>query len=178
MAYLVALVILLSLLSLLNLLFTVGVVRRLRDQPSAADQRADAEPPRPMGTEATDFVADTIGDGPVSLATLNRHTLVGFFTPGCKPCAAAVPQFLEYVESQPYGRDRVLAVISRGPDDDEVAEYAKVFNRIGRVVVEDPRGAVQTAFAVDGIPAFGVVDGRTITVATRKVGKLPAGVPA
>ncbi|KOT41659.1 hypothetical protein ADK41_09965 [Streptomyces caelestis] len=182
MPILVALICFLVLLSLLNLVITFGVVLRMREHAGllaegGGEQRQNrmAGRPRPMGSEAGPFTAGTIEGETVSRDTLLVPTVLGFLSPGCAPCEKAVPPMLRYAAAVPGGRDHVLVVISGPPG--EAADYAREFADVARVVVEEPDGPVQSAFAVDGFPAFGILGaGGAVTLATRKVAELPAGV--
>ncbi|MBC2906762.1 TlpA family protein disulfide reductase [Streptomyces cupreus] len=183
MPYLIALLCFLGLLCLLNLIFTYGVILRLREHSEALAEgggrrgsRVDGRP-RPMGEVASDFTAITVKGQAVSRDSLPASAVVAFISPGCLPCEEAVPDLLKYATTVPDGQSRILVIVS-GPTS-ESAAYVEQFADVADVVVEGPSGPVQSAFAVDGVPAFGVLGaGGTITVATRKVAELPTAVSA
>lgn len=165
MAYLVAANVLIGLLAALNLLFTVGVVRRLREhttelaslragvtaRPVPADDVAF-----PVGMPAGEFAAATLDGEPVTLAGLGDRPLVGFFSPHCQPCKEQLPAFVKYAAARPGGRDAVLAVIVG--TEDEARETAERLRPVATVVVEPDVGPIQQAFGVTGFPAFVLVE--------------------
>ena len=115
MAILGTAVALVGVLCLLNLLFTVGVVRRLREQTEELAQLRQQSGPGdlilPAGKRVEDFATATAVGAPVTADDLIQPTLVGFFSPTCGPCEERMPQFIEYAKTFAGGRDRVLAVM-------------------------------------------------------------------
>lgn len=163
------------LLSLANLVFTMGVIRRLREHTALIAE--NKRPVPSMGDIPGDFTAQTSDGEPISQGTLALPVLMAFLTTGCQPCEEAIPHFLAYAADYPGGRDHVIAVVT-GPAH-ETPEYVALLSEAARVVVEDPDGPVQRAFGVKGSPAFGILDrSGIIQVATRRVEDLPALVPA
>ncbi len=162
MTYLAAAVAVVGVLCLLDLLLTVGVVRRLREHSlllSQAPARAGTGQPPPRlapGEPVPEFSTTTTAGDPISRDLFAGETLVGFFSPGCAPCQALLPAFVEHAK----GARRVLAVIAGG----ESAEYAKLLTPVASVVVEGYEGAVSSAFGVAMFPALFVVseDGTVI----------------
>lgn len=153
MAYLVAAVVILGLLCLLNLVLNVGLIRRVRTHTDRLDQLAKAMSPYdgvPVGERVDDFTATTVGGAPVSRDLLIGRTLVGFFSPGCQPCATELPLFIEYARSMPDGPGQVLAVVTAA--DAGGAEYVERLAEVARVVVEGHGGALKAAFQVAGFP--------------------------
>ncbi|WP_214322579.1 TlpA family protein disulfide reductase [Nonomuraea sediminis] len=169
MAYLVAVNVLIGLLAALNLLFTVGVVRRLREhttelaalrasgtaRPIPADDVA-----LPVGVPAGEFAAATLDGEPVTLGTLGDRPLVGFFSPHCQPCKEQLPTFIKYAGARPGGRDAVLAVIVG--TEEEAEATAERLRPVATVVVEPDAGPIQQAFRVTGFPAFLLVEDGTV----------------
>jgi thiol-disulfide isomerase/thioredoxin len=158
-AYVVAALVFTCLLTLLNLLLLLGVVRRLRAQDGRTDRPAGGstrlEPLPPVGTLIEDVAAVDVAGIPVRRADLD---LVGFFSPGCEPCDALLPQFIGYAAGLPGGRDDVLAVVVGVPG--EVAEAVARLSAVARVVVEEPpAGPLAGAFRVTGYPAVFRLDG-------------------
>ncbi|WP_128763542.1 peroxiredoxin [Micromonospora sp. MW-13] len=167
---------LLGVVCLSNLVLTVGVIRRLREHDARlpTGQPEVAVRPRPMAAEMAPFTAVTTTGEHLSSSLLPTPTVVAFFSPGCRPCEVAAPRFLRYAADLPGGREQVLVIVSGGAD---APAYAEQFRPVARVVVEEPTGPVQTAFGVEGSPAFGVVDqGGVIGTATRRVADLPTAV--
>ncbi|MEV0040352.1 hypothetical protein [Streptomyces sp. NPDC050804] len=182
MPYLIVLAALLGLLCILNLVFTYGVIIRLREhsQLLAEGHGQDVSDPtgnrpRPMGDEPSEFSAVTLDGETVSRDSLTGPAVIAFLSPGCVPCEKATPEFLSYAGTVPEGRDRVTVVISGFPP--EATKYAAQFTGVGRVIVEEPDGPVQSAFAVNGFPAFAGLDvDGAITVSSRRVADLPTAV--
>ncbi|RSN71326.1 TlpA disulfide reductase family protein [Actinomadura sp. WAC 06369] len=176
MPYLIALVVVLALVCGVNLVFTLGVVRRLREHTRLLND--ERRRPRPnMGDVPAPFSATTTDGRTVSRESLPAPLLIGFFSAGCRPCEEALPEFVRYAAAFPGGREHVLAVVN-GPAED-VEESRERLAATAQVITELPDGPVQTAFAVDGTPAFGIVDGnRVVLTSTRLVADLPDAVPA
>ncbi|MFI6600570.1 TlpA family protein disulfide reductase [Nonomuraea sp. NPDC050536] len=169
MSYLAAAIALIGLLAALNLLFTVGVVRRLRDQSAelAALRESGQAKPRPVddvalpvGAPAGAFAATTIDGEPVTLGTFGERPLVGFFSPRCTPCKEQLPTFVKYAAARPGGRDTVLAVIVG--TEEEAQETAELLRPVATVVVEPDAGPLQRALGVTGFPAFLLIEGETV----------------
>ncbi|MEV0581438.1 TlpA disulfide reductase family protein [Nonomuraea sp. NPDC050310] len=167
MVYLTAAVVVLSLLTLLNLLLTVGVIRRLRAE--AASRRDELGGVR-VGAVVGEFATTDVDGRPISRGRLNERTLVGFFTPGCEPCAELLPRFVERAGQVPYD---VIAVVS-GPAEDYVRELAPV----AAVVAEGSTGALQEAFRVMAFPSVYLIDGSGTVVAEGLDASLAEPVPA
>jgi hypothetical protein len=151
----IAAVILLSLLGLGNLALTAGLVRRLREHATALDALAGTPPAvmAPVG-EVVDAFAATAQDGtPIAWEHLRAPTLVGFFSPGCGPCHTQLPEFIARARRAPGGRTLAVVVDTRGDCQAMAASLAEA----ALVVVEQPGGALATAFRVTGFPAFGIV---------------------
>ena len=160
--------------SLLNLIFTLGVIRRLRQHTELLNEQR-RQPVPSMGDVPAAFVAKTVTGSALTRESLRTPALIGFFTTGCGPCETALPLFITYAAAFPGGSERVVAVVI-GPQE-EAAEYSLRLAEVAQVVVEYPDGPVQTAFSVDGSPAFGILDERgVVKLATRSVAYLPAPV--
>ncbi|MER5625693.1 TlpA disulfide reductase family protein [Streptosporangium sp. NPDC002544] len=161
MAYLAAVAVLVGLLVVTNLIFTVGVVRRLREHTAELAALRDGgsggvDVAMPAGSSVDGFDATSVADLPVSLATLGERPLVGFFSPSCQPCKERLPSFVEYAATRPGGRDAVLAVTVGTRE--ETAALVELLRPVATVVVEADRGPVQQAFGVTGFPAFVLVE--------------------
>ncbi|MEU6033842.1 hypothetical protein ABZ801_00370 [Actinomadura sp. NPDC047616] len=176
MPYLIALVVFLALLSTVNLVFTLGVVRRLREHTQLLNENQRRPTPSLAGMPAP-FTAETMDGRTVSRDSLTAPVLIGFLSTGCRPCEEAMPQFIDYAAGFPGGREHVFAVVTGPPE--QVEEYRSRLADIAQVISELPDGPVQSAFALDGSPAFGILDdNHVVTISTRKVSDLPAAVPA
>ncbi|WP_067129039.1 TlpA family protein disulfide reductase [Microtetraspora malaysiensis] len=163
MGYLAAAVVLVGLLCLLNLLLTFAVIRRLRVHTERLNHLLERGGGSGMGDthvqageqageftvvdhEGAELTRDGLGDG----------TLLGFFSPGCKPCEELLPVFTTYAST--LDREKVVAVVD-GADGKGALAYAERLAPVARVVVETMQGRpLQEAFAVDGFPLVFLVD--------------------
>src|SRR6266508_1061488 len=123
MALLVAAVTVVGALGVVNLIFSLGVIRRLREHTEILDRLAagggaqgESVMLRP-GETVGDFVATTMDGERVSRGALVGSTLVGFFSPDCAPCEERLPEFVDHAEHHPGGRRQVLAVIVAQDED-------------------------------------------------------------
>jgi thiol-disulfide isomerase/thioredoxin len=162
MGYLVAAVVSVGLLCVLNLVVSIGVVRRLRRHTERLDQLSLPAAPTlglPPGEVVGEF-ATTTTDGQVveSRELLAERVLVGFFSPGCPPCAEQLPHFLERARSLPGGRQRVLAVLDAVVPDEPEISYVERLREHALVVTEPPEGPVHAALQVTAFPTFFVVE--------------------
>src|SRR4051794_33743615 len=160
MVFLVTAVVLVGVLGLLNLLLTSGVIRRLREHTELLSKRGDGGGPDLMsrpGTTVGPFAATTVDGETVSRDALLDDTLVGFFTPNCKPCIEQLPRFVAAARALPHGYRQALAVVVGTAE--QATEYASQLRSVAQVVVEDGQGDVTGAFAVRGYPAVCTVDG-------------------
>ncbi|MFE9017154.1 hypothetical protein ACFYNL_00985 [Streptomyces sp. NPDC007808] len=137
------------LLGLFNLLLLYGVVRRLKEIES-----------RPAHVTSTPVTGITDAHRLTAGATVDipdgtRPTLVAFFAPGCEPCEQLLPLVVTSAMDEPGGRERVLAVLSEGTDDDN-ARFTKALEPVARVIAGDAKDpwveSWITAFRVDGLP--------------------------
>jgi peroxiredoxin len=163
MSYLAAAVIAVSVLCVVNLALVFVVIRRVRQHGERLAKLPHTRPmPRlPAGTKVPEFTAVTVNGESRSLADLaGSRGLVGFFSPGCRPCHNQLPEFIKFAKTVPGGAGQVLAVIT-GPDEPAM-EFAAALDRDASVVIEPPQGPVAAAFSVQGMPSFYLVgaDGR------------------
>ena len=136
-----------ALLGLLNLVFTLGVIRRLREHSQHLQRLLSAPVPDPA---AQPLAPGTTVPGLRELIDVDGdQVLVGFFSPGCRPCEALIPEFTG--RAGPFGRDRVLAVLVITTDDD-AETYRRMLEPVARVVVEQHGGPIGTALQVIGYP--------------------------
>jgi thiol-disulfide isomerase/thioredoxin len=155
MPYLATAVAAVAALGLVNLLLTLAAIRRLRQYadllsttPGGAGGGVIAAGGRPAEFAAVDTEGHPVsGDGP---------RLMGFFSPDCEPCKAALPAFVTLAAEYPQGRTRVLAVVAG--DGPGVTDFTGDLTRVAQVVVESTDGPVSTAFQVSGYPAWCSLD--------------------
>lgn len=179
MTYLEAIVLTVGLLCLLNLLLTFGVIRRLRQHTEHLNRLAPADSPPGIGVgdAVGDFETTTTTGEPLSRAALTGQTLVGFFSPGCQPCATQLPHFIDRARELPGGRAQALAVVVAGTEGGQ--DYVERLAPVARVVTEGVDGALQAAFQVTGFPMLYLVDDGTVRAAGVTVADLAtAGTPA
>lgn len=179
MTYLEAVVLTVGLLCLLNLLLTFGVIRRLRQHTEHLNRLAPTDQPPGIGVGEVvgEFATTTTTGEPLTRAGLTGQTLVGFFSPGCEPCATQLPHFIDRAREQPGGRARAIAVVAAGTDGKQ--DYVERLEPVARVVTEGPDGALQAAFRVTGFPMLYLVDDGTVRAAGFTVADVTAtGAPA
>jgi hypothetical protein len=145
---------------LLNLVFTLGVIRRLRQHTELISNLSSAGRPYAMlaeGETAGPFEAVATTGESLSRDRLSGRTLVGAFTPHCPACDEKLPAFVDFATTFPGGRDQVIAVVV-GPEH-EAETYRERLEPVARVVIEPPMtGEIGTALALNAFPAFGVLD--------------------
>jgi len=173
MTVLICVVVIVGALCLTDLLLTLGVIRRLREHTAmfARMQRdelgvtslADGEFPEPFTATNAEGVNVT---GPGGLS------IVAFFSTTCPICPVRVPAFVDYVRTHPAGRHEVLAVVTGEPDG--WLSYLADLAEVAQVCTEELGGPISRAFAVQGFPAFVVLDADG---AIRASGHDPAGLP-
>jgi hypothetical protein len=137
-----------------NLLLTFGVIRKLRDH----DARLAPLPVRAAGPSTGSTVptvtATTVAGRRVSTVDPDRVTLIGFFTPGCKPCADSIPQFLDVPVRAGVG---AVAVVVTDTDAVDGGPYVNKLAAVD-VVVERSGGNWATALQVTSFPMLCLVD--------------------
>jgi peroxiredoxin len=174
MAVLVAAVVLVGVIGLLNLVFTLGVVRRLREHTALLETRGTSGPPSLIlepGKTVGDFSATTDDGEPVSRELLTEPTLVGFFSTTCSACLERLPEFADHAARHPGGPERVLGVVIDQAGGDARAAITGELAGLARVVRDGDGEQVMRAFAVQGFPAFAVVEGGGVV---RASGYLPS----
>ena len=156
-------VVVIGAMCLLNLVLTFGVIRRLREHTELLNQRVaerDAAPGPIMlepGATVGDFSVTTIDGVAVSRADLTGHRLVGFFSPTCSACAENMPKYVAHAQTHPGGREAVLSVVVGS--EAETAEMTRQLEGVSTVVRDEEQGEISRAFAIDGYPAYGILDG-------------------
>ncbi|WP_213455180.1 TlpA family protein disulfide reductase [Rhizomonospora bruguierae] len=152
MVYLAAAVVVVGLLCLLNLLLAFGIIRRLREHTKLLGNLPQQASPVnvAVGEAPKDFTATTTTGQTVSPSGFTGPVLIGFFSPGCEPCAIELPRFVEYAQALP-GVD-VLAVIDGSAG--EATEYVERLTPVAQVVLEGPDGAMKSAFKLAAYPTI------------------------
>jgi peroxiredoxin len=152
-------------LSLFNLALTLLVVRWVRHHGERhATLRPGFRPaPRlPAGTQIPGFTATAVSGDMLTLASLTGgRSAVAFLSVNCPPCREQLGEFKAYAARVPGGAGQVLAVIVGGNGDPEsAAAFVEELTGTATIVIEAPKGPVQTAFSVSGWPSFYVLDER------------------
>ncbi|WP_377571898.1 TlpA family protein disulfide reductase [Micromonospora sonneratiae] len=158
MWYLTVAVVLVAALGLVNLVFTLGVVRRLREHTELLSDRQTKRPEAILegGGAPDDFVSTTVDGQVLTRDSLRPMTLIAFVSPACDLCEEQIPTLLDRARDMPGGRDNVwVVVVGKGP---ETAPYADRFRDVATVFVEPGNGSLPIAFKVNGFPAFGLLD--------------------
>jgi hypothetical protein len=154
--YLIASVVLVGILCSFDLVLSLGIIRRLREQHRAIDGLTRADPAEAtvgVGRLVDDFEATSTRRNVMSRKASGIR-LVGFFSPGCRPCEDQIPAFIDYSEQF---AGRTLAVVVGTAS--EAVEYVARLETIGDVIVEAQSGPLSTAFHVSSFPALCLIDG-------------------
>jgi hypothetical protein len=152
-----------GIIAIINLLLTIGVIRRLREHTALLSQqpRSDSMPPVSLpgpGTRIGEFTATTVSGAAVNLDADGDGSLVGFFSPGCKPCEKLMPEFVDYASGIEMP---VLAVIVG--NGSETPAMIAALEKVATVVHEDNGGTVSDTFGISGFPSVLLVGaGRTV----------------
>jgi thiol-disulfide isomerase/thioredoxin len=173
-----------GMLCLLDLVLTAGVVRRLREHAAhlerlLASKPGGVQPVLDPGTTVSGLSGVAVDGEPLSFESFGDKVLIGFFSPGCAPCEALVPEFADRA-ARLGGRDHVLAVVIAIPGRDP-AQYLRRLEAVARVVVEEPGGAIAAAFRTNSFPSvylLDVADGAGVIMASGvNLTNLPATSP-
>jgi peroxiredoxin len=182
MIYLWMAVVVVGAVCVVDLVLTFGVIRRLREHTELLNQRIveRAAAPGPIMLEAGatvgDFSVSTTDGVTVSRADLTGPRLVGFFSPACSACTENMPKYLARAQAHPGGRDAVLSVVVGS--EDETGEMARQLEPVSRVVRDVEHGEISKAFAVDGYPAYGILDGDRVVASDFVFARLTPAAPA
>jgi peroxiredoxin len=181
MSYLTAALAGVGVLCLVNLVLTFAVIRQVRrhgEKLAVGPMFRGEMMTLPVGTKVPEFSTATISGERRRLADLTgSRSLVGFFTPGCPPCHAQLPEFSKLARTIPGGAAQVLAVIAG--EEKDAAEFGAELGEVASVVIESGHGPVATAFSTYGRPSFYLVgaDGR-VEASGSTVRRLAHPVPA
>jgi hypothetical protein len=177
--YLAAAVAVALVCTLLNLLLVFGVLRKLREHDALL---AGATPPgrdhsdaiAAVGATVAAVTASTLDGGPVSSRRGDGSLLVGFFSPGCRPCEERIPEFIRFHE-----RTGIAAVAVVVDTDGDSGPHVRRLSGHVEVVVEPAGGTFGTAFQVTSYPALCLVDTAGVVLASGNAfSDLPDFVPA
>jgi hypothetical protein len=174
MSILVVAVVIVGVLCLTDLLLTFGIIRRLREHTALLSQHGGADVP---------VIGLAVGEVPAAFAvpTTDEQLLTGpdglhlvaFFSSSCSICPKRVPPFTDYVRTNHFRRDEVLAVVLGAAD--EPPPYLDQLSTVAQVWREPEDGELARAFKVSGYPAFCLLDADGAVLAS---GYDPAALPA
>ena len=175
MPVLVAAVVLLGVVLLADLVLTLALVRRLRQHTELLLALRTGPPAElaDLGSAVSPFtVTTTDGEVVSERDLLGAAALIGYFSPGCRPCDEEVPRFVAYAAGLA-DRGRVLAVVVAEDRVETTAETTAgtaaevaALAAVARVVVSDEGGPVPRALGVHSYPAVFLLgsDGRVAGV--------------
>lgn len=175
MPYLISAVAVLALLVVIQLLFTLAILRRLRNHGErlARIEALDGGPePAAPGETIGAFTAPALTGAMISDADLRGSaSTVGFFSPSCGPCVEQLPSFEERARTH-----RSLAfVIDEGEPSRHLAERLAEVATVAVVSADSP--ATQ-AFTVYGYPVIFEIDAEARVIASaHDVGSMPQLAP-
>jgi len=137
---------------------TVALVQLARSLPSPGGSPEPSQGPLlAKGQPAPPVVGTTLDGAPFDLASLRgRPVLVNFWDAGCVPCRDEFPLLLEELSrhaAQNLAVVGVLFVNAPGPARDFIAQYGATWP-----TVEDPSGAIRTAYRVAARPQTYFID--------------------
>jgi thiol-disulfide isomerase/thioredoxin len=150
MPILIAAVVLVGLFCALDLILTLGIIKRLREHTELLSGRNGPKPSIGLGEEVGEFTASTIDGESLTRDDLVGETLVGIFSPTCKPCREKLPKFVEFAQAIPGGRERVVAAVVG--DAELAAELVAQLRPVARVIQEDNDGTFSAAFQLRAFP--------------------------
>ncbi|MFF0819246.1 MULTISPECIES: TlpA family protein disulfide reductase [Micromonospora] len=178
MTVLAAAVVFLGLLCLLNLLFTLGVIRRLRqhtEQLAALPNHDQAMEPIKLapGSRVGEFSAITTEGVHVTDASLEQGALVAFLSATCPACAEQLPAFVERLKNYSLPRDLIYVFLV---GEEEKLETMKAeLSPLAQVAIQPFGGPVSKAFQVAAFPSFILLSaGARIVGASVSPDELPA----
>ncbi|MFD8989616.1 TlpA family protein disulfide reductase [Streptomyces goshikiensis] len=164
MPYLVAAVVLTGVLGVLNLLLTTAVIRKLRERPSDALRDFNVELEElPAGMRVPDFHAESVSGSLVNPSALaGAEAIIAFFDTNCDACKPAVGELVKYARARDMRPKQVVAVI--GGEVTDALFYLEGLNGVATVITEEGMGPVTSAFSLQGVPAYCIVDGDGVIV--------------
>ncbi|WP_327347397.1 hypothetical protein [Streptomyces europaeiscabiei] len=149
MYVLTAAVVLVGVLCLLDLLLTVGVIKRLREHTeiiAPIRQQAGIR----TGDDVGEFSVLSVDGEPLGRESLTDDSVIAFFAPDCQPCKTVIPDFIRLAKADENGRDHRIAVVIGEPSAS--MELVAMLRPFAQVIVEEPLGAVSTAFRTSATP--------------------------
>lgn len=146
----------LAVLVAINLLLTFALIGRLRTlQETVANSVPARDPALPKPGEVVGRFETTTTEGePLTDNALREgKTLVGFFTPGCRPCANVRQLLITSPPDIP-----LLAFVEGTPEDPEAQALGKSLSQVARVAFLTEGDAVTRAIKQAGYPTLVLVE--------------------
>jgi hypothetical protein len=168
-------VVVLALLVVVQLLFTLAILRRLRnhgERLARVEQPVGGPEPAGPGETIAAFTAPALTGVTISDTDLrDSATTVGFFSPSCGPCTEQLPAFEERARQH-----RALAfVIDEGEPS---RQLARRLAEVAPVAVVSADSEATRAFSVYGYPVIFEIDAEARVIASaHDVGSLPQLAP-
>ncbi|MFC4148792.1 redoxin family protein [Micromonospora mangrovi] len=175
-------VVFVGLLCLLNLLFTLGVIRRLRQHTEQLAKLPRVDEPMepiklPTGAEIGEFSATATDGTEVTDGTLRNGGLVAFLSATCPACAEQLPVFVERLKSSRLKRDETYVFLIG--DEAKLETMKAQLTPLARVVLQPHGGPVTKAFQVAAFPSFVMLDkGARVAASTVFPDELPIAAAA
>ncbi|RKG89194.1 hypothetical protein D7W82_07995 [Corallococcus sp. CA049B] len=153
----------LAVLVVLNLLLTLALIGRLRKlQETVANQVPTRDPALPLeGDKVGRFEATTVeGDSVTDAVLADGQTLIGFFTPGCRPCSSVREKLIASPPGMP-----ILAFIEGSPEDPDVVSLGASLKQVARVAYLNDGDSITRAVKQAGYPTLVLVDKGVVAAA-------------
>lgn len=151
----------------INMLLTFALVGRIRliqetvaagGAPRDPDLLAPGESIQPF--EAITRTGDRLTEANLAVGA----TLIGFFTPNCKPCEESRSQLLGSPPRLP-----LIAFVESTGDDDDAAAIAASLSAIARVAYTLDNDSVRRAFRPTSYPTFVRVENGAVAASGHKL---------
>jgi hypothetical protein len=173
MVYIVAALVLVAAVTVLNLVFTLGVIRRLREHTGLISKGLGHDSPAEgvlaVGERVPAFEATTVDGISLTHRSLAEGAMVAFFSPSCQPCQERLPEFLERAAAAP--ADAFAVVVG---DEAETAEMVAKLRPAVRVLTGSAAEPMIKAFDADTFPAlYRMADGGVVAASGHSVTVYP-----
>jgi thiol-disulfide isomerase/thioredoxin len=158
MVYIVAALVLVAAVTVLNLLFTLGVIRRLREHTElialggAGHSDGALEGVLAAGETVGGFTATSVDGHRVDQDGFAEGAMVGFFSPNCGPCRERLPEFVALAGAVPAEQRQVFAVVIG--DEDATTEMVTRLRGVATVVTGTAAEPMAEAFGTTAYPAL------------------------
>lgn len=182
---LLAVVVLFGSLACVNLVFTLGVIRRLREHTAelaalTSGAAVDMDVTPKAGSAIPEFAVTTTDGRQLSDLDLSGGpAYLGYFTPNCPPCRDRLPEFLRLAGE--VKADHFVVVVGADSLEAGLKLVGDVGGEVGgdvRLVVEKPDGPLMSAFGISRTPTLLALDNGTVKVNAATIGQLTVPEPA